>query len=77
MIQIDMEMPRTCDECNMCIVDFDYDNHRGTSYAFCSVLERFIAEGYQGKHAVEKAILERQDWCPLIDCEGDLNCSTM
>ena len=72
MIKIDMDMPRNCLDCRFCYIDWTSDDKPDSS-AFCCAAEKRIAYACDGKDIVVcTAILEKQDWCPLIDCEDDL-----
>ena len=65
MIQIDMPMPKCCDDCRFCIVDYT-DDDKPDSFAYCCAAEEFIAQACDGKDkVVATAIIEKKSWCPL------------
>lgn len=62
MIQIDMEMPRSCGDCRFCT------NYRQMDCARCHAVG-----DYGGREIPECSTSElyagRQDWCPLVETE--------
>ena len=66
-ILIDMEMPKNCDNCDLCSVKWTSDDD-ASSWAYCHPASRQIASAYSGDdRIVARELLDKPEWCPLKD----------